>query len=110
MIPSKSKVSIEKIASSCSLETNIKGEPFETGTELYSLSISACEQNSVKILKSVIKYKLYWYNVQSNWKNGLSILLGLQFNLCEIMMKEMKLYSLTKINKKFILNQNLIES
>ena len=55
MIPSEIKESIEKVASSCSLETNIKREPFETGTELYSLSISICKQNIVKILKSATK-------------------------------------------------------
>ena len=62
MTPSESKGSIEKVASSYSLETNIKGEPFETDTKLHSLSISICEQNLVKILKSTIKHKSYWYN------------------------------------------------
>ena len=64
--PSESKGSIEKVASSYSLETNIKVESFETYTKLYSLNISACEQNIVKILKIARNYKLYWYNTQSN--------------------------------------------
>ena len=110
MTPSESKGSIEKVASSYSLETNVKGEPFETDGELHSLSISTCEQNIVKILKSTTKHKSHWCNVQSDWENSLSALLGLQFNLYETVMKEMKLHSLTKTNKKFVPNQNLIES
>ena len=61
-------------------------------------------------LKKCNKHKLYSYNAQSDWENSLSVLLGLQFNLCEIVMKEIKLYLLTKTNKNFIPNQNLIKS
>ena len=100
--------SVKKVASLSCNETSVKTDPCLSRITLHSINVKTVEQNIIKMLKHRAKYESYWYNINSNCKNSLSTLLGLQHDLHKQIMHEMNMFC--SINKQCVPKQKLFES
>ena len=82
-----------KTASSLCKEPTFNCYPSFMNVQLAYIDVPTCEKNIVLKLKNAMKYKSYWCNINSNNKDGLCKLLGLEYDSYEKIMHSINVFS-----------------